>query len=168
VAVDLPGCGGTAAPATWERATITELALDVAELIRAEDLDAPVIVGHSLGAGIGLQLALNEPDLLSGLVLFAPVSTRGIDFAPAGAVESLAKPTLDDQLRLLAAAFHRPPEPATMSSLESVIRRASPIHIARFISPDSYRRCGALDALVRCRGIARFDHDSYPAHRRGP
>jgi len=129
VAVDLPGCGGTAAPATWERATITELALDVAELIRAEELDVPVIVGHSLGAGIGLQLALNEPDLLSGLVLFAPVSTRGIDFAPAGAVESLAKPTLDDQLRLLAAAFHRPPEPATMSSLESVIRRASPIHI---------------------------------------
>lgn len=40
----------------------------------------PELVGHSLGGGIGIRVALDHPDLLGGLVLIAPISTRGFDF----------------------------------------------------------------------------------------
>ena len=42
----------------------------------------PVVVGHSLGGGIALRAALNEPNRFAGLILAAPVSTTGLDFLP--------------------------------------------------------------------------------------
>jgi sigma-B regulation protein RsbQ len=127
--VDLPGCGRSEAPARWERSTIQELALDLVALLQALSIADPVIVGHSLGAAIALQVALDEPDLPAGLVLFAPASTRGIDFAPREVTDALAHPTVDEQRTLLRAAFHRMPDAATMARLEETILTASPVHI---------------------------------------
>jgi len=127
--LDLPGCGRSEPPAGWQRSTIDELALDVAELVRDSAMRDPVLVGHSLGGAIALQVAMNEPDLLSGLVLFAPASTTGLDFVPADAADGLAHPTPDDQRRLLRAAFHQPPDGDTLAALEAVVLRADPMHI---------------------------------------
>jgi pimeloyl-ACP methyl ester carboxylesterase len=129
LAVDLPGCGDSQPPATWERSTIQELALDLVELVRATSISDPVLVGHSLGAAIALQVALDQPDIPSGLVLFAPASTRGIDFAPREVTEALARPTPEEQRKLLRAAFERTPDDATMARLEATILAASPNHI---------------------------------------
>jgi len=128
-AVDLPGCGDSAPPDRWERSTIGELALDLAEIVRTESMREPVLVGHSLGGAIALQVALDEPDLASGLVLFAPASTSGMDFVTDEAAEALAHPSRDEQLALLRAAFHRPPDPELLASLEAVVLRADPRHI---------------------------------------
>lgn len=123
--VDLPGCGDSEPPPTWERSTIPELAADLATI-----LDGPaVIVGHSLGGGIALQLALDAPDLAKGLLLFAPVSTRGLDFVDGATAEALAHPTAETQRALLRAAFHRLPDDETMATLLATIERAHPLHI---------------------------------------
>jgi sigma-B regulation protein RsbQ len=127
--LDLPGCGQSEAPTTWQRSTIDELALDVAQIVRDLEMREPVLVGHSLGGAIALQVAIDEPELLSGLVLFAPASTTGLDFVPAEAADALAHPAPDDQRRLLRAAFHRPPDDERLAALEAVVLRAHPLHI---------------------------------------
>jgi len=42
---------------------------DLAEYIRAQKLDRPIIVGHSLGGTIALMLAIEFPDLVGPLVI---------------------------------------------------------------------------------------------------
>ena len=128
-ALDLPGCGQSAPPETWERSTIGELARDVAAIVEAESLRAPVLVGHSLGGAIALQVALDQPDLASGLVLFAPASTSGMDFVDEAMLEVLAHPAPADQIALLRAAFHRPLDPDVLAGLEAVVLRSDPRHI---------------------------------------
>src|SRR5262245_1119294 len=47
--VDLPGCGASPPPPNWERSTIEELAADLGEVVDRLRLEAPALVGHSLG-----------------------------------------------------------------------------------------------------------------------
>jgi len=126
---DLPGCGQSPPPASWRQATIPEMALGLARLIRTSELRRPVIVGHSLGAAIALQLALDEPAMASALILFAPASTRGLDFVPDDRFEQLAHPTRQQQRALLRAAFERLPEPSELAAMEQVVAGAHPHHI---------------------------------------
>ncbi len=65
-----------------------------------EQLDRPVVVGHSLGGGVALAAAVRRPDLVRGVVLEDPAprspdepqqSGRGEEFL-AGIQESLAAP----------------------------------------------------------------------------
>ena len=67
IALDLRGHGATrtSLPAVgW-----TEMAEDVEQLAAAEGWSGLVIVGHSLGGGVGILLARARPDLVDALVL---------------------------------------------------------------------------------------------------
>ncbi len=66
---DLPGHGasGDGPPS----ATLTTFASAVRRCAEAERLDRPVVVGHSFGGQIALQIAISEPGWLRGLVLAA-------------------------------------------------------------------------------------------------
>ncbi|MEV0135483.1 alpha/beta hydrolase [Dactylosporangium sp. NPDC050688] len=110
VAPDLRGYG--ASPALGVDATrgVRDFADDVAPLLTAFDRK-PVIVGHSLGGGVAMQLLLDHPESIAALVLEAPVSpygfggTRDLDGTPttpdfAGTGGGSANP---DFVRLLAA-----------------------------------------------------------------
>lgn len=52
-----------------------EMAADVAEFIHANGISRPVIMGHSMGGKVAMQLALEDPDVLKGLIVvdIAPV-----------------------------------------------------------------------------------------------
>ncbi|WP_245493498.1 MULTISPECIES: alpha/beta hydrolase [unclassified Mesorhizobium] len=50
---------------------IGDFASDLAGLVRNLRLERPVVVGHSLGAMIALELAARQPELIGGLVLLA-------------------------------------------------------------------------------------------------
>lgn len=110
VAPDLRGYG--ASPALGVDATrgVRDFADDVAPLLTAFDRK-PVVVGHSLGGGVAMQLLLDHPESIAALVLEAPVSpygfggTRDLDGTPttpdfAGTGGGSANP---DFVRLLAA-----------------------------------------------------------------
>lgn len=65
LALDLPGFGATPAPDTgWSTA---EYAGWVREIL--SDLDRPVLVGHSFGGRVAVQLAAASPELVRGVVL---------------------------------------------------------------------------------------------------
>ncbi len=65
LALDLPGFGATPAPETgW---STSEYADWIGEILA--DLDRPVLVGHSFGGRVAVQLAAASPELVRGLVL---------------------------------------------------------------------------------------------------
>jgi pimeloyl-ACP methyl ester carboxylesterase len=77
VAVELQGHGRTrdvARPLRYE-----QMAGDVAALLEALEVPRAHVVGYSMGGAVGLQLALDQPELVDRLVF-----AGGADFDPSG------------------------------------------------------------------------------------
>jgi pimeloyl-ACP methyl ester carboxylesterase len=73
ILIDRPGSGySTRGPLA--SANIRAQARTVARFIEALGLDAPVVVGHSLGGAIALAVALDHPSAVSRLALIAPLT----------------------------------------------------------------------------------------------
>jgi pimeloyl-ACP methyl ester carboxylesterase len=68
--LDLRGCGQSDAPEVGY--SIPELADDVVAVCAAAGIEQPVVVGHSLGGMIAVELAARYPSLASALVLVDP------------------------------------------------------------------------------------------------
>jgi pimeloyl-ACP methyl ester carboxylesterase len=66
--VDLPGHGRSG---NRPRQSVAAYAHDLADFLNELELYRVVLVGHSLGAAVALQLALEQPDLLAGLGLIS-------------------------------------------------------------------------------------------------
>ncbi|MGW1990297.1 alpha/beta fold hydrolase [Embleya sp. NPDC001921] len=66
VTVDGRGCGRSDRPSTGN--TVADNAADVTALIDVLELDRPILVGSSLGAAFALEVALNTPERVSGIV----------------------------------------------------------------------------------------------------
>jgi pimeloyl-ACP methyl ester carboxylesterase len=74
LAYDRPGMGRSSRRPP-DAANLAVQADTAADVIRAEHPDGPVVVmGHSYGGAVALRLALDHPELVSGLVLLAPAS----------------------------------------------------------------------------------------------
>ena len=126
---DFPGCGSSSTPPTWKDCTIQAYAEVVERFCGALGLSDVVLVGHSLGGGVALQLALEQPGLLAGMVLVAPTPAEGLGYLTEAQVDSLINPT-DDELETVArAAFHRPPPEADFERLMATVRSARPVHV---------------------------------------
>jgi pimeloyl-ACP methyl ester carboxylesterase len=69
MAPDRPGYDGTPAQDFAGNASA------LAALVRASGVDRLVVVGHSWGGGVALQLALDYPELVAGLVLIGSIGS---------------------------------------------------------------------------------------------
>ena len=69
-ALDLRGCGASDRPA--EGYDVPTLADDVAQFCREGGLSKPVVVGHSLGGMIAIELAARHPSLPAAVVAVDP------------------------------------------------------------------------------------------------
>lgn len=91
IAVDRPGSGYS----TRRRGgpvTPAEQAAFIARLIDAFGLEKPLVVGHSLGGAIALALALDFPEKISGLALFAPLTRYVSKVSPEFAALHIRSP----------------------------------------------------------------------------
>lgn len=70
VRYDRRGHGSSTCPPGQGR--ISEDVADLAGLLHALELDAPLVVGHSYGASVALLLAATHPELTGGLLLHEP------------------------------------------------------------------------------------------------
>lgn len=68
---DLPGFGKASRPK--RQLQVEDFAAFVAGVLAAEGVRTAVVVGHSMGTQVAVELALQEPDLVAGLVLMGPV-----------------------------------------------------------------------------------------------
>ena len=71
IVFDLPGFGGI--PHPRDPMTIEEFARTIIPALAELDVQRPVLVGHSMGAQVAVELASREPDLRGRLALIAPV-----------------------------------------------------------------------------------------------
>lgn len=85
--VDLPGHGKSPGPG---RADIPDYAADLAALADAEGWPPLVVVGHSMGGAIALQLALDYPAQVAALILIGTGARLAVN--PAILEESLSDP----------------------------------------------------------------------------
>jgi pimeloyl-ACP methyl ester carboxylesterase len=86
VSVDVPGFGES--PPVGPDFDLEEVAVRIARGLAARHVTAPFdVVGHSLGAGIALTLAVRRPRSVQRLVLVAPA---GLSAYPAAATQLLA------------------------------------------------------------------------------
>ncbi len=81
IAFDRPGNGHSDRPA-GDNLTIATGARIIGNALAALGVERPIIVGHSYGAAIALQLALDRPERVGGLVLLAPVVYTTSDDVP--------------------------------------------------------------------------------------
>lgn len=72
IAFEYPGCGESALPDGC-RFGVDDLAQTLLSVLDGLSIERTYLVGHSMGGGIGLQLALHNPDRLRRVVLVAPV-----------------------------------------------------------------------------------------------
>jgi pimeloyl-ACP methyl ester carboxylesterase len=83
VAPDLPGRGATPGPALDR---VSALADWLAGWLADAGIEAPVVVGHSLGGAIGLQLALDHPDRVRAVALVSSAARLRVHPAILAAV----------------------------------------------------------------------------------
>jgi len=80
LAPDLRGCGDSDKPAPpW---SIADLAEDVYQFTQALGVSHCSLVGHSLGGGVALQLAVAHPQLVDRLVLINSAPAEGLVTPP--------------------------------------------------------------------------------------
>jgi len=139
VYLDLRGQGRSGRPAV-ESCTLEQMADDVAAFCRAVGLDRPIVLGHSAGGFVALNLAVRHPDVVGRLILVDTAAATadmgdamstlerrhgpearaaaermfGGDFSPA---------VLDDFMRLVAPAYVR--DPAKLPALAEAIARSN-------------------------------------------
>ena len=85
IAIDLPGFGEAPEPARTP--TIERMADTVAAFIRHRGLTDPVVIGHSMGTQVVVEIAARHPDLTDRIVLVAPT----VDSAARGPLRQLLR-----------------------------------------------------------------------------
>jgi len=130
-AIDRPGFG--LSEARGNDATYPGNARQVEGLITALGLTRPILVGHSHGGGVALQLAEQSPDLPAALVLLAPSWKPG---TPAKFLDHvLAAPLIGEGIAASLGALAAP------QMIEGILRRMLGPDAGR-VPPDfiSYRQ----------------------------
>lgn len=150
LAVDLRGHGDSDAPE--QRYTMQLLADDVAWMCSQLGIERPVVVGHSLGGLVGLELAAGHGQQVRAVtlvdsILLVPCVRAGF---VRELVAALRSADASRALREYYSTFFGPhDDPARMAwILDEIIR--TPAHVTSSILEDSVQSWDDADALARC------------------
>lgn len=113
VTLDLRGCGESDQPDGGY--DISTLAQDVGWLCGELGVNKPVIVGHSMGALVGIELAVQRPRLLAGVVAVDPGPlhpTPEVRSVFAGLIAQLEGPNGEEVRRVFVESMFLPTDDA--------------------------------------------------------
>ena len=138
VALDLPGHAG-GDPAT----DIAALAEAVAAAL--ETIDRPrVLIGHSLGGAVALELAIVRPELVDGLVV---ISSAGRLAVPDATLARAADDFAAERERLIAGSFADPSAPMARRARQALDASGSRGLLADYAACRSVALQGRLGAV---------------------
>lgn len=150
LAMDLRGHGGSDAPE--QRYTMRALAEDVGWICTQLEIRRPVVVGHSLGGLVALELAAISAEQVGAVVLVDSVLLPGREREPfvRELVAALRSAGGEGALREYYATFFAP--------LDDLERRAwvleeigkTPLHVTSSILEESIASWDDAEALARC------------------
>src|SRR2546423_1997013 len=124
--VDLPGFALRPALKAWD-ANVMQLADYVGRVVASLAIPPALVVGHSLGGGVAMHLAIRHPELVSGLVLIAPV---GLGVSLHWIYKLYCLPLLG---RVLLQPRHALGASSIRRFLVGSARRAEPRFVARLV-----------------------------------
>lgn len=134
--------------------SIPALSGDIAAVIRRLGLEAPIVVGHSLGGMVGMDLAAEHPELVGGLVLIditpdaiTPEAATGLAAFVGGLADS-AYSSIEEAMRPWLAGNPLARLDLLRNYVEHGVRRR-----------DDGRLVWCFDGT----GLARFPHQVSPA-----
>lgn len=157
LAVDLPGYGNS--PPMSRRATIDGYADLLADLIQEVSDNPIVLIGHSMGGMISLNLALRHPVLVERMVLLCPTISGHLSTY----INWMVTPfTLAERFSLIDR-FMGAMEPYLLSLTDRIMRPASFAERTQ-ITEEDYKR---LRADARRAGQGRVRAECYWAMREG-
>ena len=131
VLVDQRACGRSdrSSPQTW---TLERFAQDVVMLARALRFDLYAVLGHSFGAFVALQSAVDFPGAAGATILSGVIpSMRFLDRIDAN-LESFEPEELRDRV---IASWAREPDVSTAAEFEELMRDQFPFHFADPLDP---------------------------------
>ncbi len=148
--IDLRGHGESDAPV--QRYTIPGFADDLAWTFKQLDVGRPVVIGHSLGGLVGLELAAAHPDAVAAVVLIDSVllpqgeRAKTVRRLVTGLRGDRSERVLRDYFAAFFGPFDDPDRVAWI--MDEVIR--TPSHVTSSIWEESLRAWDAAVALQRC------------------
>ncbi len=111
---------------------IHDLALHYDDVLRALDLDSPIVAGHSFGAMLAAELAAHVPDHVSRLVLASPLGLWN-DAYPVADIFSVPA---QQMATLLYANMEHAPGGSATPDVEAIVALAQGMTtVARFLWP---------------------------------
>jgi pimeloyl-ACP methyl ester carboxylesterase len=151
IALDMPNFGRSK-PLSGDP-DIDRYADAVAEFIGARRLDRPVVVGHSLGGGVAISLAVRNPALVRALLLVDSAAPSGLvtpeDRHPLIEMMRTNRAVLTQALRAVVPTLAD--EVFFQSLVDDAMRMAAPAWVgnAQALGRFDYRgRCGAYTGPV--------------------
>ena len=100
------GFAGAPAEGNAEGAVAAPVAEEIARYIAENELDHPVVVGHSMGGTIGMMLAARHPDAVGRLMVVDMIPFMGAMFGGPGATVESVTPIAD---QVYAGMANSPP-----------------------------------------------------------
>lgn len=153
VGYDLYGCGDSAKPDEWSAYAEHEMLEDLRSVVRTHHGDVNVLVAHSFGTNLSLQLAALDPGLVHGLVLLGPAASqplrplfRAMMYLPIPLLKQLSRTM---SRGFVSAAFH-PETPQSVLQASARHNSTNPWHVTRSF----YRQMKWRAAEVLARGAA--------------
>jgi pimeloyl-ACP methyl ester carboxylesterase len=162
VAVDLRGHGRSDKP--QQDYTIPAFADDLAWVLRELGLERTVVVGHSMGGAVALELAAERPDLLAGVVLLdtAVLPAPNVWAGVQPVVAALKTPAYREAARrFFAEAFFLPTDNAERKAAVLAAMLATPRHVLASAFENIFAWDSAR-AAARCRVPTLYVASTHP------
>ncbi len=162
VAVDLRGHGRSDKP--QQDYTIPGFADDLAWVLRELALERPVVVGHSMGGAIALELAAEQPERLAGVVVLdtAVLPSPQVWAGVRPVIAALKAPGYQKAARrFFAEAFFLPTDDAERKAAILAAMLATP----QYVLASAFENIFAWDlgaAAARCRVPTLYVASSHP------
>jgi len=142
----IPDLSGHGRSASTDDASIPAHARVIRELILRTGLIRPLVAGHSMGGGIALQAALDDPGLVGGVLLIA----SGARLAVAARVFEMIEQDPREAIREIARTAYGPQTPDEMVERGvATLSRSSPAVLTQ-----DFRACDAFDVRDRLGSLA--------------